>query len=129
MCKNYIPIAEQAIYMWKHKAGGITDAMLIQAYKCMVALDFLTNNLCQAFEELIIVTEYYRSCTNTCLHESTTILEVLESFAAIVLEKKPMIIIVRCDIQDSIFEAEDYFNQYNIAVITFKNQVKKEIGT
>lgn len=96
-----------------------------QSYSSVLLEDFLINNLCSAYNELIMIADYYRACNNECIHRSTTIIRVLEKIIPDILKKHKIIVESKGCIHKDIAEAEKYFASHNIPIVLLKNQVKQ----
>ncbi len=125
ICVKMSSDIDETVECWNNNIHTITDTIAIQSYSSVLLEDFLINNLCSAYNELIMIADYYRACNNECIHRSTTIIRVLEKIIPDILKKRKIIVESKGCIHKDIAEAEKYFASHNIPIVLLKNQVKQ----
>ncbi|HJZ23969.1 MAG TPA: hypothetical protein VJ201_05920 [Candidatus Babeliales bacterium] len=116
----------EAIGVWNNNLKAMTHETALRLYKYDLLQERLVFGIRQAFNELLLVAEYYRICTSQCIQSSTTIVSALDQIVPVIHEKKPWILQQEEYTRNNITITEAHFASRNISVMVFKNEAKKE---
>lgn len=116
----------EAIAVWNDNCRAMPYDVALKVYKYDLLQEHLVHAIGQAFEELCIVSEYYRICMNQGIESCALIIAALDQIVPVINEKKQWLAEQeKCAWNNSAI-AEQHFAQHNISVAVFKNEAKKE---
>jgi hypothetical protein len=123
---NAVPKIKAARDAWNTNLNTMTYAIALRTYKGDLLYKHLIHAISQACDELLVVGEYYRVCTNQCIKNSTTIVSALDEIVPTAHEAKKWIFEQEEFSHNNIAIIEKHFAQRNISAASFYNEVKKE---
>lgn len=117
---------QKAIAIWNSNLEKMTLEAAFKLYKYDLLREHLVYVMRQAFNELLLVAEYYRACMSQCIQSSTTIISTLDHILPIIDERKSWILQEEKLARNNSAVIERYFAAHNVSVDAFKKEAQKE---
>jgi len=114
--------------VWNNNSHVITPDVASKIYENYLFREHLITRVHSVFDELLVISRYYRVCKNESIKLIATNIAILEQMVSVVEAKKSWLLEEERQARNGTTILERYFANRNISVSTLKSGTQKEVS-